>query len=66
MLIACQRMADQDRIAARGIELAIGLIRDLERREVEAAIKMERCVAAEHRDLRARLIGLARMSLHPG
>ena len=47
VLIAGQRMADQDGVGALGIELAIGLIGDLERREIDAAIEPQRLVGAE-------------------
>ena len=40
MLVERQRVADQDRIGALGVELAIGLVGDLERREIDAAIEL--------------------------
>ena len=58
MLIAGQRMADQDGVGAIGVEFAIGLIGDLERREIDAAIEPQRLIGAEQRDLRGRMIGL--------
>ena len=60
MLVAGQRMADQDGVGAVGIELAIGLVGDLERREIDAAIELQRLVDAELRDLRTRMIRLMR------
>ena len=63
MLIAGQRVADQDGVRPVGIELAIGLIGDLERREVDAAIEPQRLVGAELRDLRSRMIDLVRALL---
>jgi len=39
VLVAGQRVENQDRIGAVGIEPAIGLIGDLERREVDTAIE---------------------------
>ena len=43
-----------------GVELAIGLVGDLERREIDAAIELQRLVGAELRELRARMIHLVR------
>ena len=63
MLIAGQRMEDQDRVGTLGIEFAIGLVGDLERRQIDAAIELQRLVQAEHRHLRTRMIGLARALL---
>ena len=60
MLIAGQRMADQNRVGAIGVELAIGLVGDLERGEIDAAVEPQRLVGAEQRDLRARMIDLMR------
>ena len=58
MLIAGQRMADQDGVGAVGVELAVGLVGDLERREIDAAIELQRLVHAELRDLRSRMVRL--------
>ena len=63
MLIAGQRMADQDGVGALGIELAIGLIGDLERREIDAAIELQRLVGAELRHQRSRMVRLMRAIL---
>ena len=60
MLIAGQRMADQNGVGAVGIEFAIGLVGDLERREIDAAIEPQRLVGAEQRDQRTRMIRLLR------
>ena len=60
VLIAGQRMADQNGVGAIGIEFAIGLIGDLERREIDAAIELQRLVDAELRHRRSRMIGLVR------
>ena len=46
-----------------GIEFAVGLIGDLERRKIDAAIELQRLVRAEHRDLRTRMIRLVRAIL---
>ena len=58
MLIAGQRMADQDGVGAIRIQFAIGLIADLERRQVDAAIELQRLLDAELRHQRRRMIGL--------
>ena len=58
MLIGGQRMADQNRVGAVGVEFAIGLVGDLERRKIDAAIERQRLVGAELRDQRGRMIGL--------
>jgi hypothetical protein len=58
MLVAGQRMADQDGVGFAGIELAISLVSDLKRREIDAAIKPQRLIAGEHRDLRGRMVCL--------
>ena len=58
MLIKRQRMADQNRVGTVGIEFAIGLVGDLERRKIDAAIERQRLVGAEPRDQRGRMIGL--------
>ncbi len=49
VLIAGQRMADQDGVGAIRIERAVGLIGDLKRREIDAAVERERLVGAEGR-----------------
>ena len=66
MLVAGQRMADQDGVGAVGVEFAIGLIGDLERREIDAAIEPQRLVRAELRDLRRRMIRLMRRAPRSG
>ena len=61
MLVAGQRMADQDGVAALGIEPAIGLVGDLERRQLDAGIELERLVGPEpHHERLARAVRLAR------
>ena len=42
ILIAGQRVADQDRVAALRVERAVGLIGDRERAEIDAAIEAQR------------------------
>ena len=60
VLIPGEGMADQHRIAALGIECAVGLVGDLERREVDAGIEPERTVLPETHDQRMGIVGLAR------
>ena len=60
MLIAGQRMADQNGVGAVGIELAIGLVGDLERRKIDAAIELQRLIRAERRHQRTRMVRLVR------
>ncbi len=60
MLVAGQRVADQDRIAALGIERAVGLVGDLERRKLDARVEPQRLVGAKAHQLRTRGVGLAR------
>jgi hypothetical protein len=59
MLIAGQRMTDQHRIAALGVERAIGLIGDLEGRKIDTGVELERLVGTEPHDRRTRVVGLA-------
>ena len=42
ILVAGQRVADQDRVAALGVERAVGLIGDRERAEIDAAVEPQR------------------------
>ena len=49
VLVAGERMADQHGIGALGIERAVGLVGDLERRELDAGIELERLVGPETR-----------------
>ena len=46
-----------------GVELAIGLIGDLERRQIDAAIEFQRLVHAERRHQRGRMVRLMRALL---
>ncbi len=60
MMVAGERVADQHRIGALGVERAVGLVGDLERRELDAGVELERTVGAEPRHRRvARRVGLA-------
>ena len=52
VLVAGQRVADQNGVGAIGIEFAIGLVGDLERREIDAAIELQRLIHAELRHQR--------------
>ncbi len=47
VLVAGQRVADQDRVAALGVEPAVGLIGDRERPEIDAAIESHRRLDGE-------------------
>ena len=47
MLVAGQRMTDQDRIGFVGVELAIGLVGNAERRQRNTAIEMQRLVGTK-------------------
>jgi hypothetical protein len=59
MLVAGQRMADENGIAARGVELAIGLVGHLEGREIDAGHELQRPVGAEAHDEARRIRRLA-------
>ncbi len=63
MLIKRQRMADHDRVGTLCIERAIGLVGDLERRQIDAAIEPQRLIGAERRHQRTRMVGLVRTFL---
>jgi len=58
MLIERQRMTDQNGIGAVGVQLAIGLVSDLERRQIDAAVELERLVHTELRYQRRWVIRL--------
>ena len=60
MLVAGQRVADQNRVAAPGIEGAIGLIGDLQRRKIDPGIEPQRLVEAKAHDRRMRIVRFAR------
>ncbi len=61
MLVAGQRVADQNRVAARSIERAIGLVGDLEWAQFDAGIELEGIVRPKMGDKRiVRLIRLPR------
>jgi hypothetical protein len=59
VLIAGQRMTDQHRVRAPGIESPVGLIGDLERLEVDAGIERKRPVRAKAHNRRPRVFRLA-------
>jgi len=44
VLIAGQRVTDKNRVAALGVERAVGLIGDLQRREIHAGVEPQRIV----------------------
>ena len=61
VLVAGERMTHQHGIAARGIERAVSLVGDLERRQLDAGVELERLVGPEANDERvARIVRLAR------
>ena len=61
MLVAGERVADQHRIGALGIERAVSLVGDLEGAELYAGIELERLVGPEAHDKRlVRMVRLAR------
>ena len=61
VLVAGERVADQHRIGALGVERSIGLVGDLEWRKLHAGIELERLVGPEAHDKRvARIVRLAR------
>ncbi len=49
MLVASQRMADQDSVGFRRVQRPIGLIGDLQRPEIDASVHFQRLVGAETR-----------------
>ncbi len=59
VLVAGECMAHQDGIAALRIERSISLVGDLERRELDAGIELERTVGTKSDDQGARLVGFA-------
>jgi hypothetical protein len=63
MLIAGQRMADQNGIGAVGVEFAVGLVGNLEWGEIDASIQRQWLVRAEQRHLRTRMVRFLRALL---
>ena len=60
VLVAGQRVADEHRIAARGVERAVGLISDLQRSKIDSGIEPQRIVGGKTHDQRMRIVRLAR------
>ena len=60
MLIAGQRMTDEDRVGFRGVERAVGLIGDRQGAQRAARVELERAVGAEMHDQAMRRIDLAK------
>ena len=60
VLIAGERVADENGIAALGVECAVGLVGDLQRGKIDAGIQAQRIVRAKAYDQRMRLIRFAR------
>ena len=59
MLVAGERVADQHRVGAIGVQRAVGLIGDLKRRQVDAGVEPKRLVRTKTNDVGMRLIRLA-------
>jgi hypothetical protein len=57
-MVAGQRVADQHRVAAVGVQRAVGLVGDLKRRELDAGVELQRPLDPRHKRI-ARRIGLA-------
>ena len=60
VLVAGQRVADQHRVAALGVERAVGLVGDLPGRKIDAGVEPQRLVRAKAHDQRMRLVRFAR------
>ena len=60
VLIAGERMADENGIAALGVERAVSLVGDLQRAEVDAGIEPQRIVRRKAHDQRMRMVRFAR------
>ena len=56
MLVAGQRVTHEHGVALRRIERAVGLVGDLERREIDAGIELQRLVGAKTHHLRMRVL----------
>ena len=62
MLVAGQRVADEDGVGAGLVELAIGLVGDLEGRQQRAGVELQRLVGAEAQHRARRLVGLVALA----
>ena len=60
VLIAGEGVADQDRVALGGVESAVGLISDGQRREIDSRLHRQRAVGPEPKREAVRRVGLAR------
>ena len=60
VLVAGQRMADQDGVAALGIQRAVGLVGDLQWAEIDAGIEPQRLIHGKAHDQRMRIVRFAR------
>jgi hypothetical protein len=60
MLVASERVADQHRVAALGVERPVGLIGDLQRAEIDAGVKPQRFAHRKAYDRRMRRVRFAR------
>ena len=59
VLIAGERMANQDRVAARRVELAVSLVGDLQRAEIDAGVQPQRIIRRKTHDRRMRVVRFA-------
>jgi hypothetical protein len=60
VLIAGERVADENGIAALGVECAVSLVRDLQWAEIDAGIEPQRIVRRKAHDQRMRMVRFAR------
>ena len=58
MLVARQRVADQDRVRLVDVERAIGLVGNLKRRQRDAAIEHQRMIRPKTHNEARRILGL--------
>src|SRR5262249_20192802 len=59
VLIAGERVADENGVRSLAVEHAISLIRDLEWRKLDTGVELQRTVSAKVHDLRTRVFGFA-------
>ena len=59
MLIAGERMANKHSIVALGVERAVGLVGDLQRREIDATVEPKRIVRRKAHQERMRMVRFA-------
>ena len=59
VLVAGQRMADQDCVGTLGVEFAVGLVGDLVGGQLDPGVELQRLVLAEAHEFGTRLVRLA-------